>query len=120
MAQDFPISIARVYDPSETRMGACLLVDRLWPRGISKADLPIDDWPKDATPSNELRKWLHADPSRWPDFRTRYEQELEQNPEAVERCLAWCRKGPVTLLTAARDREHNHVIVLRDWLLAHR
>lgn len=93
MSAPFPIHIARVYDPPEARIGAALLVDRLWPRGVAKADLRLDEWPKDATPSTELRKWFHTDPSRWPEFRLRYRGQLDSAPDAVETCLAWCRKG---------------------------
>lgn len=114
----FPLIVARVYDPPESMAGAHLLVDRLWPRGISKARLHPDDWPKEVTPSTALRQWLHADAGRWLEFRERYEAELAANPAAVERCLEWCRKGPVTLLTSAHDREHNHAVILRDWLEA--
>lgn len=118
MSKRFPIRIARVYDhdPAD-RPGAQLLVDRLWPRGIAKAALPLDDWPKTVTPDTGLRKWFHADPeARWPDFRTRYREQLESMPEAVAQCLGWCCKGPVTLLTAARDPERSHAAVLRDVL----
>lgn len=113
---NFSINLARAYDPPTAMTGARLLVDRLWPRGVAKAKLQLDDWPKEVTPSTALREWFHADPDRWPEFRKRYEAELAANPEAVEHCLTWCRKGPVTLLTAAHDREHNHAVVLRDWL----
>ncbi|MDR0808584.1 MAG: DUF488 family protein [Gemmobacter sp.] len=113
-----PILIARVYDPPGTWIGACLLVDRLWPRGVTKAELPLEGWPRDLTPSTALRKWFHADPSQWEEFRQRYLDELAARPEAMADCLALCRRGPVTLLTAARDRERNHAIVLRDHLLA--
>ncbi|VDC33777.1 DUF488 domain-containing protein [Pseudogemmobacter humi] len=115
---DFEIFLARVYDPPEAMTGARLLVDRLWPRGVSKAHLQLDDWPKDVTPSTTLRQWFHADPSRWTEFRDRYETELAANSGAVEHCLSWCRRSPVTLLTAAHDRDHNHAVVLRDWLQA--
>lgn len=115
-SQAFPITIARVYDTPDPAAGARLLVDRLWPRGIAKADLPLDDWPKDITPSNELRKWFHADPTRWPEFQTRYRAELATHPEAVARCLDWCGKGPVVLLTASRDLDHSQAPVLRDYL----
>lgn len=117
-AMSFPIFVARVYDPPESWLGAHLLVDRLWPRGMAKADLPLDGWPKEITPSAELRKWFHADPSQWEAFRRRYLDELVASAAAVEDCLALCRRGPVTLLTAARDREHNHAIVLREYLMA--
>lgn len=114
----FPVTVARVYAPLESMTGARLLVDRLWPRGISKEHLQPDDWPKEATPSTALRKWFHAGSGDWAEFRARYEAELAANPTAVEQCVDWCRKGPVTLLTAAKDPEHSHAAVLRDWLCA--
>ncbi|NGM46231.1 DUF488 family protein [Rhodobacter sp. SGA-6-6] len=116
MTLRFPIHLARVYD-ADLPAGARLLVDRLWPRGIAKAELHLDGWPKQVTPDSELRKWFHAEPeARWPDFRKRYRDQLESMPEAVAHCLDWCRKGPVVLLTAARDPERSHAAVLRDVL----
>lgn len=112
----FPLMMARVYDPLESMIGARLLVDRLWPRGISKERLRPDDWPKEVTPSTDLRKWFHAGSGDWAGFRERYEAELAVNATAVEHCLNWCHKGPVILLTAAHDPEHSHAVVLRDWL----
>lgn len=116
MTPPHPIHIARVYDAPGDTSGARLLIDRLWPRGVAKADLPLDDWPKEATPGTELRKWFHANTDRWPEFRRRYLDQLRDNPETLETTLAWCRKGPVTLLTAARDPAHSHAVVLRDHL----
>jgi uncharacterized protein YeaO (DUF488 family) len=110
------IYLARVYDPPAATMGARLLADRLWPRGLAKADLGLAGWLKQAAPSNGLRRWLHADPGNWDAFVMRYGTELDAAPMAVENCLDWCRRGPVTLLTAARDPEHSHVSVLRDYL----
>lgn len=116
MAKQFDIDIARVhdeaFDPDRTR----LLVDGIWPRGISKADLGHDYWIKDIAPTTELRKWFDHDPDKWGEFRNRYLHELADNTDAVERCLAWCRAGPVTLLFGAKDREHNQAVVLRDYL----
>ncbi|MCF3934898.1 DUF488 family protein [Acuticoccus sp. M5D2P5] len=110
------IGIARVYDAPTERRAARLLVDRVWPRGIKKADLHADDWIREVAPTTALRKWFAHDPDKWADFRTRYRAELRDNPDAVERCLAWCRKGPVILLFAAKDIEHNQAVVLREWL----
>jgi uncharacterized protein YeaO (DUF488 family) len=110
------IRIARVYDAPDAVAGARLLVDRVWPRGIAKAALRLDEWVRDVAPSSELRKWFGHDPKRWEAFRIRYRAELEDNVDAVDRCLKWCRKGPVTLLFAAKDREHNQAVVLRDYL----
>ncbi len=113
------IAIARVYDaPAAGTDGrARLLVDRLWPRGLSKATLHLDDWIREVAPSNELRKWFGHDPVRWPEFRERYRAELDGNP-GVARCLDWCRKGPVLLLYAAHDHEHNQAVVLAEYLAA--
>jgi uncharacterized protein YeaO (DUF488 family) len=110
------IHIARVYDDLSAIKGARLLVDRLWPRGIRKEALGHDDWLKDIAPSTELRKWFGHDPDRWQDFRARYRAELDDNPDAVERCLKWCRKGSVTLLYGAKDEAHNQAVVLRAYL----
>ncbi len=110
------IGIARVQDAPDSTAGARLLVDRVWPRGIARADLRLDAWVRDVAPSTELRKWFGHDPERWEAFRDRYRAELDDNPEAVDRCLGWCRKGTVTLLFAAKDREHNQAVVLRDYL----
>lgn len=110
-----PVRIARVYDPSGD--GTRLLVDRLWPRGVARDSLHLSAWPREAAPSDALRRWFHADRSRWPEFAERYRAELEADPQATAACLDWCRRGPVTLLTAARDPDRSHVPVLRDHLL---
>lgn len=110
------IGHARVYDDLDDTQAARLLVDRVWPRGISKDDLALDDWIKEVAPSTELRKWFGHDPDRWDAFRRRYREELDDNEEAVERCLVWCRKGPVVLLYGAKDRDHNQAVVLRAYL----
>jgi uncharacterized protein YeaO (DUF488 family) len=84
-------------------IGARLLVGRLWPRGIAKTDLPLDAWLKDVTPSPALRIWFGHDPVKWAEFSTRYLAELRDNLAAVESALIWCRKGPVSLIYAAKD-----------------
>lgn len=112
------IYLCRAYDARAGAVthGARLLVDRLWPRGIAKTDLPVDAWLKDVTPSPALRKWFGHDPAKWANFSTRYLAELNGNTQAVEQALDWCRKGPVTLLYGAKDTEHTHALVLRDFL----
>ena len=110
------IRIARVRDEIDDLPGARLLVDRVWPRGVTKAALQLDAWIHDVAPSTELRKWFGHDPERWEAFRERYLAELAENHEAVERCLAWCRAGRVVLLFGAKDRDHNQAVVLRDHL----
>lgn len=114
------IHLCRAYDirAGLFPVGARLLVDRLWPRGIAKADLPIDAWLKDVTPSPALRKWFGHDPAKWAEFGTRYRAELRDNPGAVASALDWCRRGPVTLIYAAKDTMHTHALVLRDHLVA--
>ena len=110
------IELARVYDDLGATRGARLLVDRLWPRGISKDALKLDEWMKDLAPSSALRKWFGHDPDKWDAFANRYRAELGESQDAVERCLAWCRKGPVVLLYGARDRDRNQAVVLRQYL----
>lgn len=110
------IDHARVYDDLGKTQGARLLVDRVWPRGVSKVDLDLDDWIKEVAPSTDLRKWFGHDTDRWEDFRRRYRAELDENEEAVERCFAWCRRGPIILLYGAKDRDHNQAVVLREYL----
>lgn len=117
MTEQTDIQVARVYDDAPDRKRARLLVDRVWPRGISKEELGHDDWIKTVAPSSNLRKWFDHDPNKWGEFRNRYLHELADNSEAVERCLSWCRAGPVTLLFSAKDRRHNQAIVLRDYLI---
>jgi len=110
------IDLARVHDDVGKTQGARLLVDRVWPRGVSKGDLDLDDWIKEVAPSSDLRKWFGHDADKWEEFRRRYRAELDENEEAVERCLAWCRRGPIILLYGAKDRDHNQAVVLREHL----
>lgn len=115
MNGDAPIQIARVYDePGDVTVR--LLVDRVWPRGLTREALRIDEWIRDVGPSDELRKRFGHDPARWEEFQDRYCAELDANPAAVDRCLAWCERGHVTLLFSARDRERNQAVVLRGYL----
>jgi uncharacterized protein YeaO (DUF488 family) len=97
---------------------ARLLIDRLWPRGLRKDALALDDWIPEVAPSHALRRWFGHDPAKWEEFQARYRAELDASPDAVERCLAWCRKGPVVLLYGAKDRDHNQAVVLSAWLRA--
>ncbi|GIW39821.1 MAG: hypothetical protein KatS3mg076_0398 [Candidatus Binatia bacterium] len=112
------IRLRRVYDPPERDEGPCYLVDGLWPRGIGKARLRIEGWLRDVAPSPSLRAWFRHDPERWPEFRARYFAELERKPEAWKPLLEAARRGPVTLLYAASDREHNNAVALREFLEA--
>ena len=114
------IHLCRAYDirAGAVPIGARLLVDRLWPRGIAKTDLPLDAWLKDVAPSPALRVWFGHDPAKWAVFSSRYLAELHDNSWAVESALVWCRKGRVSLIYAAKDTRHTHVLVLRDHLAA--
>ena len=114
------IRVKRTAEAAAESDGARLLVDRLWPRGVSKAHLQLDAWLKDVAPSTELRKWFGHDPKKWDEFQRRYFAELDARREALEPLLVAARKGPVTLLYSARDAEHNQAVALRDYLLKRR
>ena len=110
------IRIKRVYDPPARGDGFRVLVDRLWPRGLKKAAVPLDAWAREIAPSGELRKWFGHDPTRWQEFRTRYMAELRDHESQLEGLRHRATKRPVTLLFAAKDPEHNHAIVLKEVL----
>jgi uncharacterized protein YeaO (DUF488 family) len=109
-------AIKRVYDPPARTDGVRVLVDRLWPRGLTKAKAKVDEWMKDIAPSTELRKWYHSDRGEWTEFRSRYRHELSENKAAVAALRTLGRKGRVTLLYGVHDTEHNHAVLLRDYL----
>ncbi|HYW91423.1 MAG TPA: DUF488 family protein [Gammaproteobacteria bacterium] len=113
------IRIKRVYEPPGPEDGCRVLVDRLWPRGLRKADAAIEAWVRDLAPSRELRKWYGHDPGRWPRFRERYLAELREGYGVPEWLLERARAGTVTLLFAARDSERNNAAVLREHLVRH-
>ena len=110
------INVKRVYEPSDADDGKRFLVDRVWPRGLKKEDLQLNDWLKDVAPSAELRRWFGHDPDKWPEFRRRYLEELRAHPEVVQPLLDAARQCPVSLLFAARDTEHNNAVVLKAYL----
>jgi uncharacterized protein YeaO (DUF488 family) len=111
------IKLKRAYDPPSPEDGARILVDRLWPRGISKEKAALDQWMKEIAPSTELRKWFGHDPKRWTEFRRRYAEELRQHPDLVAGLRSLARQSRITLVYAAHDEAHNDAIVLRDVLL---
>lgn len=116
----FPIShlkLKRAYEPAKADDGARILVDRLWPRGVSKAAAGIDEWLKEIAPSTELRKWFGHDPTRWNEFQRRYRSELREHEDALARIRALAKKQTVTLVYSAHDEQHNDAVVLRDVLL---
>lgn len=110
------IGLKRIYDAPEEGDGMRVLVDRVWPRGVSKAEAGLGRWLRNVAPSTELRKWFRHDPERWEEFKRRYRRELADSPTGFYELLSLCREGTVTLLFAARDREHNQAVVLRELL----
>ncbi len=112
------IRMKRIYQPPEPVDGYRILVDRLWPRGMSKDRASIDEWMKDIAPSNELRRWFGHDASRWNRFKQRYAAELADCPNLVERILCQARRGPVTLVYSAKNTAHNQAVVLLEFLAA--
>lgn len=111
------IHLKRAYEKPSPDDGVRILVDRLWPRGVSKANAAIDRWMKEVAPSTELRHWFGHDPKRWEEFRHRYRAELSQHEEFLSELRTIARKEPLTLIYAARDEDHNEAVVLRDVLL---
>jgi uncharacterized protein YeaO (DUF488 family) len=114
------VRLKRAYEAAESSDGMRVLVDRLWPRGVSKDAAAVDLWLKDVAPSTELRKWFGHDPERWPEFQRRYGEEVRKHPEAFEQLRDLARKQRVTLVYAAKDEEHNDAVVLRRLLLGAR
>jgi uncharacterized protein YeaO (DUF488 family) len=114
-----PVAVKRVYESASRSDGARVLVDRLWPRGLSKTEIAMQEWLRDLAPSNELRKWFHAQPERWLDFRKRYLKELAR-PEAEKDLLQLYRlahkRKRLTLLFASKNEKRNNAIVLKDLL----
>jgi uncharacterized protein YeaO (DUF488 family) len=113
------IRIKRVYDPASDDDGARVLVDRLWPRGLRKEKTAWTLWLKDVAPSPELRAWFGHDPQRFAEFTRRYRVELAANEGAVEPLEDLLKRDCVTLLYAAHDAEHNHALVLAEYLRDH-
>lgn len=116
------IALKRAYEEPEPTDGTRVLVDRLWPRGLSKERAHIDIWLKEIAPSKELRTWFNHDPEKFAEFRRRYEAELTSEPgqEALAKLRELIQQGPVTLVFGTREVEHNNAVVLRDMLLQHK
>jgi uncharacterized protein YeaO (DUF488 family) len=112
------ITLARVYDDEGVGRGPRFLVERLWPRGVRRADLQLSDWLPDVGPSTELRRWFGHEPLKWEDFRRRYFDELERHPEAWRPLRDAAAAGDITLLYSSRDVEHNNAVALREYLMA--
>ena len=110
------IRLKRVYEEPATDDGLRILVERLWPRGLSKEQAAVDLWLKEVAPSSGLRRWSNHDPDRWKEFLRRYHAELLQNGGTVDELRRKCRSGTVTFVYAARDEEHNGALALKDYL----
>ena len=112
------IELKRAYEISSDRDDLRILVERLWPRGLTKADAAIDHWMKDLAPSAELRTWFGHRPDRWPEFRRRYRAELRNNHAAVDSLRALCAGQRVTFVFAAKDVDRNSAVVLKEFLVS--
>jgi uncharacterized protein YeaO (DUF488 family) len=110
------IQLKRAYDAPSPSDGVRILVERLWPRGVPKSRAAVELWLKDAAPSTKLRQWFGHDPAKWKEFQHRYWKELQANSAAVETLRQKARQGPVTLVYAARDQDHNGAVALKRFL----
>lgn len=110
------VRIKRVYEKPTKADGKRILVDRLWPRGLTKKKADIDLWLKDIAPTTNLRKWFDHDPEKWKEFKKRYHQELKKNKGQVSILNEYLKKGVVTLVYGAKDEEHNDALVIKEWL----
>jgi uncharacterized protein YeaO (DUF488 family) len=112
------IRIKRAYEEPDREDGTRILVDRLWPRGLTKEKAKVDLWLKDVAPSTELRKWFAHDPGKWAEFRLRYLEELTRNKEQLSLLRQEAAKGTVTLVYGAKDQQHNEAVILQRLLIA--
>jgi uncharacterized protein YeaO (DUF488 family) len=113
------LKLKRAYEPASRDDGRRFLVERLWPRGMTKNALRLDAWFKEVAPSSQLRKWYSHDVGKWPEFEKRYRAELNRNPDAWKPVFEAARRGTVTLIYAAHDTQHNSAVVLADYLDEH-
>ena len=110
------LKLKRVYEPPHKDDGTRILVDRLWPRGLTKEKAKVDLWLKEIAPSTELRKWFGHDPKKWRSFRERYQTELKHHADQLKLLKSKLKEGTVTLIYGARDQEHNEALVLKQFL----
>jgi uncharacterized protein YeaO (DUF488 family) len=110
------VQIKRVYEEPSTSDGKRILIDRLWPRGLTKEKAKVDLWLKDIAPSTELRQWFGHAPSKWNEFKKRYHDELKKNREIIVKLIEQLKTGKVTLVYGAKDEEHNDAVVLKEYL----
>lgn len=113
---DMIIHMKRVYELPQASDGKRVLIDRLWPRGLTKEKAKVDLWLKDIAPTTELRKWFGHDPAKWNEFKKRYYEELKENNEVVAKLLELLKNGKVTIVYGAKDEEHNDAVVLKEYL----
>lgn len=111
-----PILLKRVYAAPSKHDGYRVLVERLWPRGLSKAQAHVDLWLKDAAPSTTLRKWFGHDPEKWYEFKTRYFTELAQNPSVIEEIRVQAKTAPVTFVYASKEERYNNAVALKEYV----
>jgi len=112
----YELNLKRVYEAPHKDDGTRILVDRLWPRGLTKEKAKVDLWLKEIAPSTELRKWFGHDPKKWRSFRKRYETELKDHADEIKLLKSKVKEGTVTLIYGARDQEHNEALVLKQFL----
>ncbi len=108
------IHLKRAYEAPSPEDGRRILVERLWPRGVTKERAALDSWMKEVAPSSELRSWFSHDPARWPEFQRRYREELRARPQEIEKLVDLTRQGDVTFVYGSRDEQHNAAVVLRE------
>ena len=114
LSLEFTMKIKRVYEAAQIEDGKRILVDRLWPRGLTKEKARVDIWLKDIAPSTDLRKWFGHEPAKWNEFRKRYIEELKNNEKQTSILKEQLKTGMVTLVYAAKDKEHNEALVLKE------
>jgi len=110
------IQLKRVYEKSESSDGIRILVERLWPRGLSKEKAKVDIWLKDAAPSTELRKWFNHDPSKWEEFKKRYYDELQKKEQVLKNVIGHQHKEKVTFVYASKEEEFNNAVALKEYV----
>ena len=111
------IRLKRAYDEPAQNDGYRILVDRVWPRGISKKESRLDEWLKNIAPSTELRKWFDHDPAKWEQFLERYFRELDGHKQAIDKLITLATNGRLTLVFAAKDRDHNNAVALKKYVM---
>lgn len=110
------IHLKRAYDEPSENDGYRVLVDRVWPRGVSKEDADLDEWMKDAAPSPDLRKWFGHDPEKWEEFKRRFFKELDKKPESLKPLVQRAKKGRITLVYGSKEERYNNAVALKEYL----